>query len=395
MEPGTDVRRVLVIGAGAAGLLIAQVLKKHGVPCTVFEQDTKADARPRDWNYGIYWAQSYLAECLPPELVSQLESAQVDSHTPSGSDILPTFNLATGEPLISVSAPYSYRLQRRKFLNLISTGIDIQYGKRLTMVDSDNKTVTAVFEDSSQATGNLLIGTEGAHSRVREYLLGKERAAVIPSRIVASATVSRLPEREVSALRKLHPRYCIAIHPDGYFNWLGIHDEAAQSKDCTFMIILSWISESDTGLSGTAIAADLKERANTFGEPFRTVLQSIPSETTFWHNRLSSWPTQPWNSHNGTVTLAGDAAHPMTFHRGQGLNNAITDAAYFGRQLAALDTKSTESLSAVVTAFEEELWKRGNEAVTQSDINSLSVHNWEELKSSPLFTSGLKQRSST
>jgi hypothetical protein len=81
--------------------------------------------------------------------------------------------------------------------------------------------------------------------------------------------------------------------------------------------------------------------------------------------------------------------------RGQGLNNAITDAAYFSRQLADLDTKSPESLSAVVSASQKEIWQRGNEAVTQSNINSLSVHSWEELKNSPLFTSGLKQGSST
>jgi hypothetical protein len=96
------------------------------VPCRVFEQDTKADARPRDWNYGIYWAQSNLAECLPSDLVSQLQSAQVDSHTPSESDVLPIYNGETGEPLIYLPAPYNFRLQRRKFLKLISTGIDIQ-----------------------------------------------------------------------------------------------------------------------------------------------------------------------------------------------------------------------------------------------------------------------------
>lgn len=81
------------------------------------------------------------------------------------------------------------------------------------------------------------------------------------------------------------------------------------------MIIFSWISESNTGLSGTAIAADVKNKANAFGEPFRTILQSIPSEATFWHNRLSFWPTKPWDSRNGTVALAGDAAHPMTFRK--------------------------------------------------------------------------------
>jgi hypothetical protein len=81
--------------------------------------------------------------------------------------------------------------------------------------------------------------------------------------------------------------------------------------------------------------------------------------------------------------------------RGQGLNNAVTDAAYFSRQLADLDSKSPGSLSAAVSAFEEEMWQRGNEAVTQSNLNSLSVHSWEELKNSPLFTSGLEQGSST
>jgi hypothetical protein len=96
---------------------------------------------------------------------------------------------------------------------------------------------------------------------------------------------------------------------------IKVHNEAANPKDCLFMIIFSWVSESETGLSATTIAADIKKKADTFGEPFRTILKSIPSETEFWHNRLSSWPTRPWDNRNGTVTLAGDAAHPMTFRK--------------------------------------------------------------------------------
>lgn len=92
----------------------------------VFEQDARPDARPRDWNYGIYWAQSNLSECLPPELIDQLLTAQVDSHIPSEDDSLPIFNGQTGERLLDVPAPLSYRLQRRKFLKLIATGVEIQ-----------------------------------------------------------------------------------------------------------------------------------------------------------------------------------------------------------------------------------------------------------------------------
>ena len=103
-----------------------ECILQENIPCTVFEQDPSPTARPRDWNYGVYWAQSGLSECLPPELLDQLVACQVDHHTPAASDILPGFNGKTGERLVDVPAPYSLRLKRRKFLQLISTDLDIQ-----------------------------------------------------------------------------------------------------------------------------------------------------------------------------------------------------------------------------------------------------------------------------
>lgn len=41
--------------------------------------------------------------------------------------------------------------------------------------------------------------------------------------------------------------------------------------------------------------------------------------------------------------------------RGQGLNNAIVDAASLGRLLAALESKSANPLPAAVAAYEKEL----------------------------------------
>ena len=106
-------------------------MRKHNIPCTVFEQDASPQARPRDWNYGIYWAQSNLDECLPPDLAAQLPFVQVDSHTPAETDFLPVFNAETGQRLVDLPAPYMLRLQRRKFLNLIASGLDIKVGAQL------------------------------------------------------------------------------------------------------------------------------------------------------------------------------------------------------------------------------------------------------------------------
>lgn len=38
----------------------------------------------------------------------------------------------------------------------------------VTVLDS----ITITFDDGTQATGNLLVGAEGAHSPTREYLVG-------------------------------------------------------------------------------------------------------------------------------------------------------------------------------------------------------------------------------
>ena len=50
-----------------------------------------------------------------------------------------------------------------------------------------------------------------------------------------------------------------------------------------------------------------------FAEPFKSIYTSLPQGTKIWCDRLSQWPTIPWDNRAGRVTLAGDAAHPMTF----------------------------------------------------------------------------------
>ena len=83
--------------------------------------------------------------------------------------------------------------------------------------------------------------------------------------------------------------------------------------DWDWMLIQTWIQEEPATLSGSAIIADMKKRAEACADPYRSIIQAIPDDTKAWHNRLSYWGTQPWDNLGGKVTLAGDAAHAMTF----------------------------------------------------------------------------------
>jgi len=98
-----------------------------GIEATVFEQDASPTTRPRDWSFGVYWAQSPLADCLPPDLVARLPTVQTDpAFEPHKGEVLPIHHGETGELLRPVEAPYAVRYRRKAFLKLLSEGVDIR-----------------------------------------------------------------------------------------------------------------------------------------------------------------------------------------------------------------------------------------------------------------------------
>lgn len=93
----------------------------------------------------------------------------------------------------------------------------------------------------------------------------------------------------------------------------------------------------------------------------------------------------------GTVCNVREQANSgqHNLDRGQGLNNAILDAAYLCR---ALETHVRKDIPVVeaLAIYEKEMQERGRSAVISSTENSLMVHDWEQLKQSPVFTMGMK-----
>lgn len=82
----------------------------------------------------------------------------------------------------------------------------------------------------------------------------------------------------------------------------------------SFSISSSWVGQLDPGLDRYARIALLKQRIGaSCGEPFKSAIEWISDDDpTTIVSRISYWVTEPWDNHGGRVTLAGDAAHPMT-----------------------------------------------------------------------------------
>ncbi|KAK3305898.1 uncharacterized protein B0T15DRAFT_213945 [Chaetomium strumarium] len=392
--------RALVIGAGSAGLLMGQVFKKAGIGATIFEQDQSPTARPRDWSFGIYWAQSRIEACLPPELSVLVDTVQTDpSFRRHEGSFMPVYNGLTGEPLKKIPAPHAMRLRRRAWLDLLRTGLDVRFSKKLVSISTSDDGVTAVFEDGSAETGSLLIGAEGAHSVTRTWLFqhSPQDAALMEVPISSFVTLTKLNRDVALALKAIEKSSCIAVSP-GLFTFFSGYDCTSEDPaEWVFMIILTWPvddAETQAALTKDSTSHRLLERARERTKglvyPFDTMVRNIPEDTRAWYSkRMTYWPTKPWDNRGGRVTLVGDAAHAMTFHRGQGLGNAIADVAELQVHLRAMKAHTREELAQAVGKYEKDVWKRGYEIVMENLENTISLHDWEKVSESHLVASGL------
>jgi 2-polyprenyl-6-methoxyphenol hydroxylase-like FAD-dependent oxidoreductase len=116
------------------------------------------------------------------------------------------------------------------------------------------------------------------------------------------------------------------------------------------------------------------------------VPESDPWQLVIPSDRVSVWIPVPWDNYEGHVTLAGDAAHAMTFHRGQGLNNCIRDAKELVSKIDKYVNGECE-LQDAIDVYEKEMQDRGSAEVKTSMEQSLKCHNWETFQHSPVSCS--------
>ena len=78
--------------------------------------------------------------------------------------------------------------------------------------------------------------------------------------------------------------------------------------------------------------------------------------------------------------------------RGQGLNNAIDDAAQLVQQLQGLtDRTSPQEIAAAINRYDEEVQQRGRKAVESSLENSLMLHDWDRMMQAAILTRGMQK----
>lgn len=259
------------------------------------------------------------------------------------------------------------RANRGRLRSWLMTNISVQWGKQFERYEEDANGVTAYFKDGSQFHGDILVGADGIHSRVRAQILPVVHPGFLPMGAICGEIEA--PKEQYERWMQLGTSWVSAFSDDlrvtylvssvsedrniAKLYWLfGWQDEDALKDDF-------WTSKASREEMHQFVLSRLHKLHPQIAEPF----QATPVEGMVLPPlRLCDMlpPVLP----AGRITLVGDAAHSMTPFRGQGGNVAMADAISLARSIH--ERGENQSLSDVLKLYEEEMRPRAMVKVLES-----------------------------
>ncbi|MEU9320478.1 NAD(P)/FAD-dependent oxidoreductase [Streptomyces sp. NPDC048295] len=355
-----------IIGAGLGGLTLARVLHVHGIPATVYEAEPSPAARSQGGMLDIHDHNGQLA-LEAADLMDEFRGLVLEGRqamrvlAPDGTVLLDKADDGTG------GRPEVQRGELRQILLDSLPAGTVQWGHKVrctrTLGEGHHE---VTFTDGSTVAAGLLVGADGAWSRVRPLLsttppeyVGKSvvetylfdadtRHPAAAQAVGGGSMIVHTPDREIFAHRErgdtLHA-YVGLPEPQNWFAAIDFTDAAAatarigQEFDGWAPELTALITDADTA-------------------PLLRTLYALPTG--------HRWDRVPG------VTLLGDAAHLMA-PNGEGANLAMLDGAELGKALA----HHADDIEAALTEYEQAMFPRSAETPTfEGDelIELLSAH---------------------
>lgn len=316
--------KALIIGGGISGPVTAAALRRAGIESVVYE----AHEGPAE-SIGLFLGLAVNGM----RVLRQLDLLEPVMRADTISTPWMEFSSTTGKHLGTVSNGWldaetpSITLMRgalqRALAEAVQTqGVELRYGKRYVGYEDTGSGVVARFDDGSEAEGDMLVGADGIHSRVRATM---DRAAPAPSYtgLLNLGGVVRETGLEPTAetMHMIWGRrafFGYTVRPGGEAWWFANCGEER---------------EPERGELAAVPTAEWKRRLRgQFAEDPSFIVDLIDATDEIGATPIHDMPSIPtWSWRR--VALVGDAAHAVSPSAGQGASLALEDAMVMARCL--------------------------------------------------------------